>query len=172
MHKDVHAGSHLGRSTKRSTDCKCPTLGWGRSIGRSTVSLGTVDRAVDRPERNCSLDLHGRPGGRPEGSTVIFLTVGRSTGRSFLTLSAVKGQNSYGGYKYPIWSWFSLSFQERKIYILKVFYYKFQKSFRALKIWSLFCFKRGWKIQGKFKEKKSLWELVWSSFLILSRVFP
>ena len=64
VHKDVHAASHLGRSTERSTDCKCPTLGWGRSTGQSTVSLGPVDRAVDRPESNC------------------FLNLARSTGRS------------------------------------------------------------------------------------------
>ena len=37
---------HLGRSTERSTNYKYPTLGWGRSTGRSTVRLGTVDRAV------------------------------------------------------------------------------------------------------------------------------
>ena len=49
--------SHLGRSTERSIDCKCPTLGWGRSTGRSTVRLGPVDRVVDRPESNCSLVL-------------------------------------------------------------------------------------------------------------------
>ena len=45
---------------------------------------GTVDRAVDRPESNCSLDWHDRPGGRPAGSTVKNLTVGRSTGRPIL----------------------------------------------------------------------------------------
>ena len=77
---------HLGRSTARSTDCKYPTLGWGRSTGRSTVRLGTVDRAVDRPESNCS--LAGRPLGRPcqaSRSTVPtreWGTFSRSTGLS------------------------------------------------------------------------------------------
>ena len=75
VHKDVHMAYHLGRSTERSTDCKCPTRGWGRS----TVTLGTVDRAVDRPESNCS--LAGRPPGRPAAPESELTSVGRPLGR-------------------------------------------------------------------------------------------
>ena len=72
-----------------------------------------VDRAVDRPESNCSLDL-ARSTGRSTGGLngqffdrclvdrPVLWSTGRSIGRSFLTLSAAKGQNFYGGYKYPI----------------------------------------------------------------------
>ena len=38
--KRARLASHLGRSTERSTDCKYPTLGWGRSTDRSTVRRG------------------------------------------------------------------------------------------------------------------------------------
>ena len=69
--------SHLGRSTERSTDCEYPTLEWGRSTGRSTVRLGTVDR----PESNCSLEL-ARSTGRSTGS-LFWPLAGRPEGQSW-----------------------------------------------------------------------------------------
>ena len=68
VHKTCTLASHLGQSTEWSTDCKYPTLGWGRSTDRSTVRLGTVDRAV------------GRPGGRPGSSNDQIFDRWRSTG--------------------------------------------------------------------------------------------
>ena len=66
----------------RSTGCKSPTLGWGRSTRRSTVSKAWSAERSTSQRAIFSLDWHGRPGGRPAGSTVKNLTVGRSTGRS------------------------------------------------------------------------------------------
>ena len=82
---------------------------WPQSTGsvdrtESLLSVSNSGRPGGRPAREPLLSGsgHGRPGGRPLGSTVTFLTVSRSTGRSILTLSAANGQNFYGGYIYPI----------------------------------------------------------------------
>ena len=90
--------SHLGWSTERSTDCKCPTLGWGRSTERSTVSLSTIDRAVDRPESNCSLDLARSTGGL-NGQIFDRWPVDRKV---IFNLSASQRAELLWGYKCPI----------------------------------------------------------------------
>ena len=112
---------HLARSTERSTDCKYPILGWGRS----TVRLGTIDWAVDRPKSNCCLDWHGRPGGRPAGSTVNFLTVGRSTGRStgrpIWAFSLPTGRFQVGALYTPFEVAFCQDFQEQNFSYSLVF---------------------------------------------------
>ena len=80
---------------------------WPRSTGRSTgreLSLYPVpiDRAVDRPESR-SLCFQVRSTG---GTTVIKMTVGRSTGRSFLTFPTANGQNLFWAINIPHLSWF------------------------------------------------------------------
>ena len=90
--------SHLGRSTERSTDCKYPTHGWGRSTGRSTVRLGTVDR----PESKCSLVLArwtGRSTGRLNGQFFDRWPVDRKV---ILGLVSCQWADSFGDYIYPI----------------------------------------------------------------------
>ena len=65
------SGSPVGRSTDRST---LPES--------SALCIWAVDRAVDRTRELCSLELGGRPGGRPRAPTVGNPTVGgRPAGR-------------------------------------------------------------------------------------------
>ena len=126
--------SHLSRST----DCKCPTLGWGRSTERSTVSLGTVDRAIDRPESNCSLDLArstGRSTGRLNGQKFDRWPVDRKA-----ILGLVSCQFDWA-YKYPnLWPVLKRFFKRKISYFLSVLTLVFQRVF-GLRDQSSFVFK-------------------------------
>ena len=106
-----------------------------------------VDRAIDRTESSALFIQLGRPGGepllsgsghsrlsgRPLGSTVKFLTVGWSTGRSigraFWPFSAANGQIFKGAINTPFEVDFHQEFKEPKFLYSLVFLYKFQKSF-------------------------------------------
>ena len=139
-----------GRSTRQSTDCNHPCLGWCQSTNRLRA-LWMVDWAVDR-----------------QCLTVKNLTVGRSTGRSKLTFSAA---NDYilRGYKYGFsWAVFNKNFRELFSHLYKYFCSKFLKSFYQKDLF-LFCF------QGLKKSKKNrvFGKLVFGSlFLSLSSIFP
>ena len=88
--------SGLGWSTVRSTDWSHPTLGWGWSTGWSTVSLGPVDRAVNRAENNCFLDLARSIGQSTRGVNGHFFVrwpIDRPVDRrAILPLPAANGQ--------------------------------------------------------------------------------
>ena len=80
----------------RSTDVHSLVHVWqtqGRSTGRSTrpeslaLCIWAVDWAVDRTREICSLDLGGRPGGRPGLPNGHIFDRWRSTGRSTVSLS-------------------------------------------------------------------------------------
>ena len=94
--------SHLGWSTERSTDCKYPTLGWGRSTGR----LGTIDRAVDRPESKSSLELAwstGRLTDRLNGHLFDRWPIDRPVNqKAILGLVSCQRLVFYGAYINPI----------------------------------------------------------------------
>ena len=66
------------------------------------MRLGTVDRAIDRPESKCSLEL-GRSTGRLNGQIFDRWSVDRPVDRKVnFDLAAANGQNLYGGYLYLI----------------------------------------------------------------------
>ena len=128
VHKTCTLASHLGRSTERSTDCKYPTLGWGRStvrLGRSTEP-STGQRAI------CSLDWHGRPGSRPRLQRSNFwpLAVDRA-GRPPAARAEKQPQRLVfpWGYLYPIERCFWLRFEEPKIQSFPSVLFKFSKVF-------------------------------------------
>ena len=86
-----------------------------RAVDRLQVPhsrVGAVDRTVDS-----RLGI-GRPRGRPAGSTVRNLIVGRSTGRwtgrAFQPFPAANGQNFYGAINTPFEVVFQQEFLEQK----------------------------------------------------------
>ena len=164
---DVPVSVESGRY--KSTDCKCPTLGWGRS--RSTVSLGTVDRAVDRPESNCSLDL-ARSTARSTGRlNDHILTIGRSTGRStgrpIWAFSYANGHIFKWVINTPFESWFSTRISRAKNSIFSSVLIQVFKRFFKPKSFIFICF------QGLEKSKKNrdLGYLFCSSFSIKYKLF-
>ena len=132
------------RSTGRSTGQRSYFLPLSPPVDRlGRLRLDTESRAlyrstdpVDRHRALLSISNFGRPGGRsarepllsgsslgrPVGSTVQNLTVGRSTawstGRAFQPFPAANGQNFVGAINTPHLSWFSTSFSRAKILIL------------------------------------------------------
>ena len=110
----------------------------------------------------------GRPGGRPVGSTVKNLTVGRSTGRANLPLSSANRQNFNGVINTPFELVFQQDFQELKFAFFLVFIHKFSKDFLSQKDLSSFVFK-GWKNQRKIE----IWDIcVVLHFYHIQSVFP
>ena len=78
-----------------------------RSTGREFCSLypAPVDRAVDQPESRCSLVPGPFDRRSTSGTTVIKITVGRSTGRStgrsFLTFPGCQRAELFGAINTP-----------------------------------------------------------------------
>ena len=156
MHKDVHAASLLGRSTERSTDWSQSTLGLARSTGRST------------DQRAVALWFWARSTGRPNGQKFDRWSVDRLVDRKVIfDLSASQRADFVMGYLYPIWEMFLHKFLEQKFPTFSRVLLQVLKSFIALKIWSLFCFK------GLEKSKKNidLGYLLCSSFLSNTKLF-
>ena len=83
-------------------------------------TLGTVDRPVNRTREQCSLFLGGRLGGRPAREPLLSgsedgrpvaasgqkVTVGRSTGSSFLAEFAANGYIFLGAINTPLMACF------------------------------------------------------------------
>ena len=121
--------SWLGWLTVRSTDWSHPTLGLGRSTGRSTVSFGPVDWAVDRPESNCSLDLArstGRSTAGLNGQKFDRWPVGRPVDRkAILGLVSCQLADLNWAYKYPnVWPVLKRFLREKNFILLKCFQQK------------------------------------------------
>ena len=102
VHKAVHVGQPHGRPNHGPVDrngrptctalCTSGRHRTGRPAGRpdqrALLSVsGRSTGSVDRSREVCSLYLGGRPCGRPDAPTVIFLTVGGQPGRSTASLS-------------------------------------------------------------------------------------
>ena len=167
---------YLGRSIERSTDCKYPTLKWGRSTGRSTVRLGTVDRAVDQPESNCSPVLArsiGRSTGRLNGHFFDCWPVDR---KANLGLVSSQRANFYGAYLNPICELFWLRFSRRKIsYSFSVFHQKvlgskflFSICFKVFDISKKIVF---WEFVFWSKNSISIWRFSQVIFFVQNTLF-
>ena len=133
-----------GRSTDVHRTCTQPSWEAGRP-GRSTArelcsleslrSTGSVDRAESsalcKPARSTGRSTgqrvvalwfwHGRPGGRPEGSTIDLFTISRSTGRPIWAFLAANGQIFKWVINTPFESYFSTSFQEQNFRSFQMF---------------------------------------------------
>ena len=115
---EVDRDGRSDRSTDVHETCTKAKLAWPVDRLKLPHSrVGAVDQAVDHKH------WPGRPGGRPEGSTVDFLTVGRSTGRGKMPFSAANGQIPNGVINTP------KNFKSKISPIYKCFNTSFQKSF-------------------------------------------
>ena len=118
--------------------CTRPYQLAGRPSGRPTEVnplSGCPGRPGGRPVREPLLSGSGR--GRLAGSTVYFLTVGRSTGRStgrpIWALSAANGNILFGPLYTPSLGCFGQDFQRAKIYFISSVLLQVSKEFQSFK---------------------------------------
>ena len=137
---DRSTEAEVGRPV-RSTDVHRRARSLGQEVGRPLERFCSLKMApVDRQRALLSVFSIRSTGRSTSGSTIINMTVARSTtrstGRAILPFPVANGQICFGAIYIPFLELFWRSFQREFLHLLSVF----SKSFQVQKIYSLFCF--------------------------------